>query len=239
MRIAICDDEQFFRKELRKQLDNYAKEYAFDFVYTEFSSGQLLLESTIDFDLIFMDYQMNIINGIATVASLRKRNNKTTVIFVSSYPNIVFNSMKVQTYRFLVKPLKYTELCEALDSFISKYNSDAFVLVYDEDNDLMKRISENDIIYAEANNRYCRIMTADASYVYKGYLSDFEKMLKSDFFYRPHRTYIINFNYVDNYNTSNLFFENGERVPLSKALRTDFQKRYIAFLKRRKTEVGL
>ncbi len=63
MRIAICDDEQFFRKELRKQLDNYAKEYAFDFVYTEFSSGQLLLESSIDFDLIFMDYQMNIING--------------------------------------------------------------------------------------------------------------------------------------------------------------------------------
>lgn len=58
MRIAICDDERFFREELRKQLDNYAKEYAFDFVYTEFPSGQLLLESSIEFDLIFMDYQM-------------------------------------------------------------------------------------------------------------------------------------------------------------------------------------
>ena len=159
MRIAICDDERFFRKELRKQLDNYAKEYAFDFVYTEFSSGQLLLESTIDFDLIFMDYQMANINGLTTVASLRKRNNKTTVIFVSNYPNIVFKSMRFQTYRFLVKPLDYTELCEALDSFISKYNSDAFVLLHDEDNDRMKRISENDIIYAEANNRYCKIMT--------------------------------------------------------------------------------
>ena len=239
MRIAICDDEKFFREELRRQLDSYAKEYAFDFIYTEFSSGQLLLESTINFDLIFMDYKMNIINGIAAVASLRKRNNKTTVIFVSSYPNVVFSSLKVQTYRFLVKPLKYAELCEALDSFISKYNSDTFVLLRDEDNDLMKRISEYDIIYAEANNRYCRIMTAGASYVYKGYLSDFEKMLKSDFFYRPHRTYIINFHHIDNYNNSNIFFENGERVPLSKALRTDFQKKYIAFLKCRKTEVEL
>lgn len=235
MRIAICDDERFFREELRKQLDNYAKEYAFDFVYTEFSSGQLLLDSAIDFDLIFMDYQMTNINGIATVASLRKRNNKTTVVFVSSYPNVVFRSMKVQTYRFLVKPLNYAELCEALDSFISKYNSDAFVLLHDEDNDRMKRIPENDIIYAEANNRYCKIMTSNALYVYKGYLSDFEKLLKSDFFYRSHRTYIINLNYVDNYTNSNIFFENGEYVPLSRALRTDFQKKYIAFLKRRKT----
>lgn len=239
MRIAICDDEKYFREELKKQLNNYARKYAFDFIYTEFSSGSLLLESTIEFDLIFMDYQMNLINGITTVASLRKRNNKTTVIFISSYPNIVFSSMKVQTYRFLVKPLKYEELCEALDSFILKYNSDAFVLVYDEDNDRMKRISENDIVYAEANNRYCKIMTAECSYIYKGYLSNFEKLIKSDFFYRSHRTYLINLNYVDNYTNEKIIFENGEQAPLSKVKHLNFQKTYIAFLKRRKSGITL
>lgn len=52
MRIAICDDEKFFRGELRVQLDKYAAKFGFDFAYSDFSSGDQLLASDIGFDLI-------------------------------------------------------------------------------------------------------------------------------------------------------------------------------------------
>lgn len=86
MRIAICDDEKVFRDILKKELKNYAREFGFDFVYTEFSSGENLLSSDTDFDLIFMDYQMKTINGIDTVDKMRNRNDKTVVVFMTSYP---------------------------------------------------------------------------------------------------------------------------------------------------------
>ena len=237
MRIAICDDEKYFRDVLKEQLNKYTNEYGVDFVYSEFSSGELLLESNIDFDLIFIDYQMHSINGIDTIDFLRKRNDKTIVIFISSYPNIVFDSLKVDTHRFLVKPLKYNDLCEAINSFFKKYNSNAYILVFDEENDKMRKINETDIIYVMADNIYCKIMTIDRIYLHKETLSKFQKKLKSDFFYRSHRSYLVNFHYIDNYSDSKIFFENEEQAQLTKVKHNDFQKKYMAFLKRRLTGV--
>ena len=233
MRIVICDDEKFFRDTLKSELDKYAKERALDFVYTDFLSGELLLASKTDFDLIFMDYQMKTINGIDTVDKMRKRNDKTIVVFITSYPQVAIESVKVQPYRFLTKPIEFEKFYEALDSFVERYNSDAYVLVYDEENDKMKRLAEWDILYAEADNIYCKVITFDKCYLYRNTLLDFEKQLKSDFFYRAHRSYLINMNYVDTYSNSKIIFENGEKASLTKSKHFDFQKTYMAFLKRR------
>lgn len=233
MRIAICDDEKFFRDTLKTELNQYASEFAADFVYTEFSSGDSLLSSNTDFDLIFMDYQMRTINGINTVDIMRKRNDKTIVIFITSFPDVVLECIKVQPYRFLTKPIDRGKLFEALDSFIQRYNSDAYVLVYDEENDKMKRLAEWDILYAEADNIYCKVITFDNCYLYKNTLSNFEKQLKSDFFYRAHRSYLINMNHVDTYSHSEIVLENGERALLTKSKHFNFQKAYMAFLKRK------
>ena len=233
MRIAVCDDEKVFRDVLKTELEKYAKEFRLDFVYSEFSSGETLLSSNIDFDLIFMDYQMRTINGIDTVDKMRKRNDKTVVVFITSYPDVAIESIKVQPHRFLSKPINHKDFYEALDSFMERYNSDAYVLVYDEENDKMKRLAEWEILYAEADNIYCKVITLDNCYLYKNTLSDFAKQLKSDFFYRAHRSYLINMNHIDNYSHSEIVFENGERALLTKTKHFDFQKTYIAFIKRR------
>lgn len=239
MRIAVCDDEKVFRDVLKTELEKYAKEFRLDFVYTEFSSGEALLSSNIDFDLIFMDYQMRTINGIDTVNKMRKRNDKTVVVFITSYPDVAIESIKVQPHRFLSKPINHKDFYEALDSFMERYNSDAYVLVYDEENDKIKRLAEWDILYAEADNIYCKVITLDNCYLYKNTLSDFAKQLKSDFFYRAHRSYLINMNHIDTYSHSEIIFENGERALLTKTKHFDFQKTYIAFLKRGKKGITL
>lgn len=239
MRIAVCDDEKVFRDILKTELEKYAKEFRLDFVYTEFSSGEALLSSNIDFDLIFMDYQMRTINGIDTVNKMRKRNDKTVVVFITSYPDVAIESIKVQPHRFLSKPINHKDFYEALDSFMERYNSDAYVLVYDEENDKIKRLAEWDILYAEADNIYCKVITLDNCYLYKNTLSDFAKQLKSDFFYRAHRSYLINMNHIDTYSHSEIIFENGERALLTKTKHFDFQKTYIAFLKRGKKGITL
>lgn len=233
MRIAICDDEKFFRDSLKKELDDYAKIYALDFVYSEFPSGELFLSNKTEFDLIFMDYQMGKVNGIDAVAALRDKEDETTVIFISSYKEMVFDSMEVQTYRFLIKPIDIEKLHKALDDFIKKYSSEKYVLVYNEEEDKICRIAERTIIYAEADNIYSKIRTDKNLYKFKGTLSRFERELKSDFFYRTHRSYLINFNFIDNYTHSEIRFENKERARLTRAKYSDFQKKYIDFVKQK------
>ena len=233
MRIAICDDEKFFRESLKNNLEDYAEERALDFVYSEFSSGELFLSNNTEFDLIFMDYQLEKANGIDTVDNLRNRENETTVIFISNYRDVAIDSLKVQTHRFLTKPVNIEKLHEALDSFIKKYYSENYVLLYNEEKDKICRIAEKSIIYAEADNIYSRVRTATDFYIFKGTLSKFEHWLNSDFFYRSHRSFIINFNYIDSYTHSEILFENNEKASLTKTKFSMFQKKYIDFLKRK------
>ena len=233
MRIAICDDEKFFRNSLKKDLEDYAKKHLLEFAYSEFSSGELLLSSNIEFDLIFMDYQMDKINGIDTVGRIRNREDNTTVIFISSYKEMVFDSMEVDTYRFLIKPINLEKLHKALDDFIKKYHSERYVLLYNEEEDKICRIAESSIIYAEADNIYSKVRTAKSFYKFKGTLSKFEHSLKSAFFYRTHRSYVVNFNFINSYTQSEIRFENNEKACLTKTKFSKFQKSYIDFLKKK------
>ena len=131
MHIAICDDEHFFRKSLSKELYRYADELGLDFIIYEYADGMELLNADMSFDLIFMDHQMKDKNGLDTVSILRKRNVDTAVIFVSSYKDVVFDSMKVNAFRFLVKPFEKEDLYEALDSVIKNQAKTAYIVVKD------------------------------------------------------------------------------------------------------------
>lgn len=232
MKIAICDDEQFFRKILIQSLNKYSLEYGLTFLYYEYSNGISMLSDNINYDLIFMDYKMQNMNGIDVISSLRKRNDNTAVIFISSYKEMVFDSMKVQTYRFLVKPLDNEKLYEALNSFLSMQKSEKHLLLRNDSLDLIQRIPESSVIYAEADNIYCKIRTFDYTYTYKKTLSQFEKALTSDFFFRTHRSYIVNFKYIESYSRTEITLANNEKALLAKNKYHLFQNSYMSFLKR-------
>lgn len=232
MKIAICDDEKIFRDTLKKSLNKYSSEYELTFLYFEYSDGISMLSDNISYDLIFMDYKMKNMNGINVISALRERNDNTTVIFISSYKEMVFESMKVQTYRFLVKPLENEKLFEALTSFLNMQRNEKYILLKDDSLDLIQRVSEDSILYAEADNIYCKIRTSDNTYTYKRTLSHFKKELTSDFFFRTHRSYIVNFKYIESYTKNEIHLINNERALLSKNKYHMFQNSYMSFLKR-------
>ena len=233
MKIAVCDDEQPFRKQIIKSLEEYFDSMNMEFHVKQFDNGYSLLQSEDYFDLIFMDYQMRNINGIDTIGALRKRNDNTTVVFVSSFPEVVFDSMKVHTYRFLNKPLENEKLKEALDSFIKENRQQYSIILFDSKYQKYTTMAEKSIIYAEADNVYCNIYTTNGTYRYKKTLSHFEKELKSDFFFKTHRSYIVNFWYIESYTPQDLSFSNGSKAFISKNRFASFQKEYVAFLKKK------
>ena len=231
MRIAVCDDESFFRNQLKDVLDEYAKKYSLDFSYYEYADGTELVGSDLTFDLIFMDYQMKDKNGIDTVDVLRKRNIDTKVIFISSFKEIVFDSLRVKTYRFLVKPLDNDKLYEALNSLLEEKENIAYIIAKDEQNDKSCCIEEKDIVYIQADNIYAIIRTKDKFYRFSDTISALEKTLKSNFFYRTNRSYIVNLKHIENYCKTDILFDNGEKALLTKTKFKDFQKVYFDFLR--------
>lgn len=230
MRFAICDDEKFFRNELKKALDNYSKERRIDIIYDEFSSGHDLLACKNEYDIIFMDYQMDSIDGLETAKKLRSRNDKTHIIFLTSYPKIVFDTFQVNTFRFLIKPLEYEKLRKALDDYRESLNSEEYVLI--KIDEITKKIPVSEIIYAEASDKYCYIRTESDNLLYKKILSEFESMLPEDSFFRCHRSYIVNFRHIVSHTSTDILFDNNEKALISKTKASAFKKAFLDYVKR-------
>lgn len=233
MHIAVCDDESYFRKILIKDLNTYAAEYGLELIIYEYRDGNDLLTSNISFDVIFMDYRMEERNGLDTVSVLRKRNIDTKVIFISSYKEVVFDSMKVNTFRFLVKPYNKEDLYEALNSVIAIQETNSYIVLKDTVNQKNITIPEDKIIYAQADNNYAEVVTPNGIFVYLDKISKLEKELKDECFYRSNRSFIVNFNYIIGYSKKEIELSNGHKALISSSKYKDFKSKYLNYLKRK------
>ncbi|EWM55042.1 LytR/AlgR family response regulator transcription factor [Ruminococcus flavefaciens] len=230
MRIAICDDKIILHDELKKNLEKYAINRNIVINYDDYTNGLDLIASNIEYDIIFMDYQMDGLDGLETVRRMRKKKIETTIIFLTSYPSIVFDTFEVNTYRFLVKPIDYEKLSSALDDYLSSQEDSNFIFIKsDEDN---RKVNIDDIIYIEADNKYCYIRTTDDNITYKKTLSDIEKQVPEDKFFRSHRTYLVGFKHIVSHTSTDILFDNKERALISKLKLTPFKKAFTDYIKR-------
>lgn len=231
MKIAVCDDEKIFRNDLVRLLDQYCTERGQVILIDEYDDGSKLLKTNISYDIILLDHQMKFLNGLDTIKALRDKNNSTKVVFVSSYSEIVFDSMKYNTFRFLVKPVEKEKLFEAIDEAINELNSEFKIIVKDTEYNQSIVIPEKDIIYAQAENVYTYIVTEGASYRYSYNLSYLEEELRSDFFMRTHRSYLVNFNHITSFDKSGITLSNGQKAEVSRSKYKEFSNYYLNYVK--------
>lgn len=230
MKIAICDDQMAMHTELKKRLENYAKKRNLIMIYNDYTNGFDLISSQNEYDIIFMDYQMAEIDGLETARQIRKKNTETAIIFLTSFPDIVFDTFEVNAYRFLVKPIDDKKLESALDSFLADNDESNYILIKTDDSN--KKININDIIYIEASDKYCNIRTNEGTVLFKKTLSEIEKMLPEDKFFRCHRTYLVGFRHIVSHTSTDILFDNKERALISRVKISPFKKAFTNYIKR-------
>lgn len=116
LKFAICDDESWMRKELLDGLAEYMKEKRLGSYRADcFPDGRSLLESDCDFDLIFLDIQMEKPDGMETARLLRQRGKRGLLVFVTVLKESVFEAFEVQAHDYLVKPPDPEAFARAMD----------------------------------------------------------------------------------------------------------------------------
>ena len=228
MHIAVCDDEKIVFNELNELFMEYSRMINDAISATYFSSGSELLASPIKFDAVFMDYQMDGMDGMETARVLRRRNTNVAIIFLTIFPQVVFQTLEVNTFRFLVKPINKQELFEALSAYIKSVKNDDFLLLNTNDGTLRLRLSE--IIYVEAQGKTCVVRTVDNTYVSSKYIKSFEPLLLSGSFMRTHKSCIVHFLHIHNHDNTTIYFDNGERGTIGKRYLSSFKKAFQAYI---------
>ena len=197
MRIAICDDEEIFRRSVCEKINEIYKD-DIDMVLRIFERGETLIkdfkENDSAYDIIFLDIKMENINGIDTTRNIRKINTDVLIAFLTSHEEFAKDGYEVNAFRYLSKPIREDKLIECIENAKKICDGAKKIIIKYKDEEII--LKATNIIYLEAQNKDIYIHTRDNVYVQKNNLSYYENQLKECGFFRVHRSFIVNFNYV-------------------------------------------
>ena len=229
MRIAICDDEAQIRELLKKRITKYCFTHNVELNLQMFENGENFINQNYDdIDVVFLDVDMPGIDGLETAKAIREKNRDMLIVFLTAYSEFVFESFKVDAFRYLVKPVPDHEMTETLDAIIDKLCAPEENLSFQFQNE-MYSIRYSDIIYIEGMRDKIWIYCKDMTYRWRGTLKNLNELLQDKGFFQVHRSYIINMNKIQKYNSQTVVMESDYEVPISKYRLDDFKEEYIKY----------
>ncbi len=110
MNMAVVDDEE----AIREQIGGFIEKRNPDFDISSFNTGEGLLASGKDFDIIFLDIQMEGMGGIEAARTLRQSGVDAVVIFITGIREYVFEAFDVSAFHYLLKPIEEQKFMEVL-----------------------------------------------------------------------------------------------------------------------------
>ncbi len=106
----MVDDEE----AIREQIGGFIKKRNPDFDISGFATGEGLLAAGKDFDIIFLDIQMEGMGGIEAARTLRQSGVDAVVIFITGIREYVFEAFDVSAFHYLLKPIEEQKFMEVL-----------------------------------------------------------------------------------------------------------------------------
>lgn len=214
MRVAICDWDKDLIKVIKGFIYRYAESFKIEIVADSYFSGEELLKSNINYNIIFLGYKLRGCNGLETAKIIRNTNSAVTIVFVSEYTNFVFESFQVNPYRFLIKPVAFGDVFDIFDSYFSKCGTDYPLWIKSGEENVF--LNTNNIYYLEANNKQCIIHLKNCNLICNKTMARVFEVLPKNHFCKTNRAFVVNLNIINSYNSNTVFLKNGQTIPLSR-----------------------
>lgn len=127
LKIAVCDDEKYYRNYIKRLVLNEFRIRKICCEVDLFDSGDKFLElgdEIAKYRIVFLDINMEGLDGIETVKEIRRRTPELHVIFVTAFITYAIEGYKYDVVRYLLKGNDNFEglLTECIDAVLQKIN---------------------------------------------------------------------------------------------------------------------
>lgn len=213
MRIAICDDEVQFRTQAFTAIRECMPGEA---LVDPFRDGSSFLQafSQKPYDLVFLDIEMPELDGISVARRLRQLNKDVPIVFLTGHIEYALEGYEVNALRYLTKPISMPKLQEVLRYVAAQLQQHRVLWVKTELTE--EKIHIKDILFMEAQNQNILIHTKRGVHSVRYNLSDYEKELAQDGFFRIHRGYLVSFAHIKSVGKGEVTLTNNVRLPVSR-----------------------
>lgn len=232
MRIAICDDREYFLQELKDLIFQWAPSPDGLFIEIFMDGDSLLMaHEKHPFDVIFLDVVMPILNGIETAREIRLKDKTVKIVFLTFSPEYAIDSYSVKAFHYLLKPIQKDALYRVLDELAAEAIENVKMLTV-KTLQGMHRIKVSDVEYIESQNKHVLFVLTDGRILKTtSPLYSYEDSLQlKDGFFRCHRSYIVNIYHIASFNSKEIQMRSGTCISISKTVRKDFENAYFRLM---------
>lgn len=206
IKVLLTDDEQGMRMIIRKFLE---KSGGFEIV-DEAENGKQALEMHAKHkpDVIFMDVEMDVMDGLSAAKEIADIDPRCRIIFATAHDKYAAEAFQVYAFDYLVKPfdmervmITLDRIKESVEQVTSKSNEEVkqsgmfckeLNKIMIKDKECMVFVDMADIHLIQREDRNTVIYTDTQRFVTNEPLGELQKRLDQELFYRCHKSYIIN-----------------------------------------------
>lgn len=196
-------------------------------MFSDISSLQRAIENGQKYLLLFLDILFGTEEGIHFARFLREKKYNTDIIFVTSCTDYAVTSYDVSALHYLVKPVSPEKLDAALNRFLDSHTYSSLCFATTR---ALLHVRITDILFFEIYGHEIIIHKTDGTKeTCTGTLKELGKQLPTQTFVRPHRSYLVNLDYISEITRYQIRLSSGDTVPISKNLYQQIQGSFIDY----------
>ena len=222
IRIATVEDDVRDRETLKNHLHRYEKENNQKFSITEFQDGEdIITNYAAEYDLILMDIQMTFLTGMKAAEKIRELDADVVIVFITNAPQYAIQGYKVNALDYMLKPISYFSFSETMSRALRKVKTKEKEYIASSMKGGKMKLDISKICYVEVQDHLLMYHTTEGSFSTKGTIRDVDGQLDPRRFFRCNRCYLVNLEYVENYQGSDISV-NGTVIQVSRSRRKPF-----------------
>ena len=222
MHIAICDDNPIDLQQLHDLLRQYDPRLQI----ATFSAAKDLYESESRFDAVILDIEMEAPNGFEIALRMAKQESHPIIVFATNSAAYAVRGYGL-ALRYLLKPLTYEAVSEALDAVKDAINRSRLTVNIDG---VTHVLNVQDIRYAEVLGHRVTLHVGADKLTLRGSMKEIGALLPARWFCAPHQSYLVNLLHVRTIAKDAVLLDDGTRLPLSRRKQAEFLQAFHAFL---------
>lgn len=228
-RFAVCEDEaeslRFLSAHLKKNFLNRGIQVELD----SYHSGMELIkgvEEGKNYDVIYLDIAMPEVDGFEVCRRLKTWESDSLVVFISNNERLVFDSFRLQPFRFIRKEDFLQEIDGLVEDIVHQLNKQNTQLIFVKEPRSGKDFffSTKATLYIEAQGKNCKISERDRDVLVKCRFSDMQRLFEGYGFIQVHRSYLVNYRYINAVQGYEICLDNGVSIPASRDRIPDIKK---------------
>lgn len=245
IRVAVVDDVMAVCAQVEEYLCHIAERRGIDIEVEPYLSGERFctaLENGEVFDLIFLDIELQSMNGINVSKYIRDsmEDELQQIVFISAKSQYSLQLHSFHPLDFLVKDIQEEDVENVLHRFmkLKGIRNEIFECKVGADT---QKIKINDIKYLTIDNRIVKVILANSQSVeYYGTLETaYNEQLKKCGFLFVHKKFIVNPDYIEIYEYDKVILSDGQVIPIGSSRRKEIRAWQTRNIERRKMRHGI